>query len=271
MDATFQAGNATFLPKTVTVQRDATVQVRRLIAIDKTDLPEGTRIDPATGKIIIPTWVQMGNVESATNTTNGQLLPISAFVTTGTVLIIDTRQLEPILSKGTNTMELITENTIVTIIAEKGSVIIKSIKMEPRFKVPEAPNATIDDTNNTIILPAGVTADQLEIATTTVGPFTAFDPNKKYTGDQVQYLRIKAIGKIPASKTIELKFTNSAPKITSAASVNSEFFATKGGVISAMTVVDADGDALTYSLSDLTDAAKQGIVIDAKTGVITIL
>lgn len=72
LDATFQAGNATFLPKTVTVQRDATVQVRRLIAIDKTELPEGTRIDPVTGKIIIPTWVQMGSVESATNITNGQ-------------------------------------------------------------------------------------------------------------------------------------------------------------------------------------------------------
>lgn len=89
-------------------------------------------------------------------------------------------------------------------------------------------------------------------------------------GDQSQFLRYKAVGKIPASKAIELKFTNSAPKITSAAMVSVEFFTTKGGVLPAMSVVDGDGDALTYSLDGLSDALKSVVLIDAKTGVITV-
>ena len=59
LDATFQAGREGFFPKSVTVQKDATVVARRLVAIDKSDLPSGARIDTVTGNIIIPTGISL--------------------------------------------------------------------------------------------------------------------------------------------------------------------------------------------------------------------
>lgn len=174
LDATFQAGREAFFPKTVTVQKDATVVVRRMVAIDKSDLPPGARIDTLTGNIVIPTGMQLGNIETAINATNGQMLPLAAFSITGSVIIINTKVLEPILSRGTNSLEVTTENAIMTIIAEKGSVIIKSIKVEPRYKVPEAPKATMNDDDNLIVLPEGTTADQFEIAPTAAGPYVTY-------------------------------------------------------------------------------------------------
>ncbi len=69
---------------------------------------------------------------------------------------------------------------------------------------------------------------------------------------------------------MSLKFTNSAPKITSAAALSVEFFTTKGGVLPAMSTSDADGDVLTYSITGLSDALKNFITIDSNTGVITV-
>jgi hypothetical protein len=174
LDATFQAGREVFFPKLVTVQKDATVVARRLVAIDTSDLPAGARIDTVTGNIIIPTGIPLGAIETAVNTSNGKILPSEAFLITGSVVTINTKLLEPILNLGTNVLEVTTEDAILTIIAEKGSVVIKSIKVEPRYKAPEAPKATIDDNENLIILPEGTVADQFEIATAQDGPYSAY-------------------------------------------------------------------------------------------------
>jgi hypothetical protein len=112
----------------------------------------------------------------------------------------------------------------MTIVAEKGSVIIKSIKVEPYYK---APVASVDDNENLVVIPEGADISQLEISPSASGPYVSFVPSKKYMGDQSQFLRFKATSATPASRATELKFTNSAPVITSVASVSVEFFVTR--------------------------------------------
>jgi hypothetical protein len=68
-----------------------------MVAIDKTELPSGARIDTLTGNIVIPTGVQLGNIISAINVTNKQALPVTAFTITGSVIIVNTKVLEPVL------------------------------------------------------------------------------------------------------------------------------------------------------------------------------
>lgn len=118
LEATFQAGAD--ISKQVYAQVDQTVQTRRLVSVDRTQLPNGTSIDPATGDMNVVHATPVGNILNAVNqTNNGQALPISAFGVFGNALTIRTQELQNFLIFGINTLILTTDKTKVTIIAEK--------------------------------------------------------------------------------------------------------------------------------------------------------
>ncbi len=158
LDATFQAGNATYIPKQVYASVDTTVTPVRLISIDKTLLPAGSMIDTVTGDVTIPVVLALGNFKSATNTTNGRNISVDSFDILGNSLRIRTASLQSSLSPGVNSITVVTTAATITILAKLGSVEIQSITV-----TPNAPTATIDDVANKIVLPAGTDLGLYEV------------------------------------------------------------------------------------------------------------
>jgi hypothetical protein len=203
LDATFQAGAEPYIPKQVYASVDTTVTPTRLVSIDKTALPTGASIDTLTGNIIVQSGLPLGAFVSAVNAANGQAIPASVFLVNGNTITIQTQALQPYLATGTNTLTVTTQNATVVIVAEKGSVIIKSVVV-----TPNAPSATADDTNNRIVLGSSIDSSLVEV--NSGAGWVPYSASATYEGNVTVRVRIKALlGTIASGETV-LNFTANA-------------------------------------------------------------
>ncbi len=203
LDATFQAGAESYIPKQVYASVDTTVTPTRLVSIDKTALPTGASIDKLTGNIIVQSGLPLGAFVSAVNAANGQAIPASVFLVNGNTITIQTQALQPYLATGTNTLTVTTQNATVVIVAEKGSVIIKSVVV-----TPNAPSATADDTNNRIVLGSSIDSSLVEV--NSGAGWVPYSASATYEGNVTVRVRIKALlGTIASGETV-LNFTANA-------------------------------------------------------------
>ena len=132
--------------------------------------------------------------------------------------------------------------------------------------IPEAPAIVGNDVTNVLVPSVGVDITKLEVSLDGGLTYSPFNIATTYLGNKTVLVRVMALDPHPAGKTTEVRFTNSAPAITSGSSVSASLSFGVAGTIPAMTVVDADGDTLVYSLA----GAPAGVTINPATGVITI-
>jgi hypothetical protein len=86
--------------------------------------------------------------------------------------------------------------------------------------IPEAPKVTADDLRNALIPASDVDITKLEVSVDGGNTYAPFNIATAYVGNKTVLIRVIAIRPNPAGKTTEVKFTNSAPVITSGNSVN---------------------------------------------------
>ncbi len=165
----------------------------------------------------------------------------------------------------TSASNSVTQSGVVTIggVTDNFSVTTEAIIIPPS---PTASGCTHDDTANTISCPPGVNPATIEVSMDNQATWIPYNASTTYLGNRTIFERIKSAGITPAGAATKHIFTNSAPVITSGVSVSGVFDVGTGGSIPAMTVTDADGDTLIYSLT----GAPAGVTINSTTGVITI-
>jgi len=125
------AARPAWMPSQVIAKRDTTATQTRLVVVDKTALPAGAAIDPATGAITVPLGVAVTSIAGITRN-------VAAFVNTGQFalsgnnLVIDPQRIEQPAVGATDVYVVTVNNagggtTNVTVNVQRGSVKIVSI------------------------------------------------------------------------------------------------------------------------------------------------
>ena len=167
------------------------------------------------GNVFIPTGLALGTFVSATNTSNGAIIPASAFTINGGTITIAIPSLRPYLRPTStaatpDTFTIVTNGATITFNAYIGSVHINNFRAVANAVVnpvtPLAPAVTADDVNNTV---AGMTVG-MEYNIDGVG-YVAYDAVTfnaiNFAGVHSLLVRVAAAGINPAGAVTTLSFT----------------------------------------------------------------
>jgi hypothetical protein len=81
--------------------------------------------------------------------------------------------------------------------------------------IPEAPAIVGNDVTNVLVPSVGVDITKLEVSLDGGLTYSPFNIATTYLGNKTVLVRVMALDPHPAGKTTEVRFTNSAPAITS--------------------------------------------------------
>lgn len=166
------ARRPSYLPAQVTVKIDPTAVAVRLVAVDKTAIPAGSTINPATGVISVPLGVAVTTIAGVTRNA-AAFANAGQFALSGSNLLIDPAAIvQPAVGVVDTYVVTVTNlgggSTLVTVKVSHGSVKIDSIVVAT-VAVDTVPNAFsfVDQTGvalSTVIASAAITVSGINTA-----------------------------------------------------------------------------------------------------------